>query len=204
MVELTRRSPLSHRSPLLTPDCTCCIGERPFLGKLVLRCDPADAAALEPVLGTALPHASPQTTATDELTVLWLGPDEWMIVTAPNAEADLAARIEEALAGKPHQVVAVSDYYTVIEIGGSHAREALAKLTALDMHERAFKEGEVRGTVFAKAQAVIHMRSGTPKPAFDLYIRWSMADYLWCLLADAGHEFGMRTEQPIGGERLVI
>jgi hypothetical protein len=39
---------------------------------------------------------------------------------------------------------------------------------------------------------------------FRLLIRWSMADYLWCLLADAGREWGMPAEVPVKGERLTI
>jgi sarcosine oxidase subunit gamma len=31
-----------------------------------------------------------------------------------------------------------------------------------------------------------------------------MADYLWCLLAEAGREWGMPREVPVKGERLTI
>jgi sarcosine oxidase subunit gamma len=40
-------------------------------------------------------------------------------------------------------------------------------------------------------------------PAFRIFIRWSMADYLWCALADAGREWGVPEQQPAKGEQLV-
>jgi hypothetical protein len=31
-----------------------------------------------------------------------------------------------------------------------------------------------------------------------------MADYLWCLIADAAREFGTPEQRPVEGERLTI
>ena len=68
-----------------------------------------------------------------------------------------------------HQLVDVSDYYTIIEVAGPKAREALMKLTTLDLHPRAFKPGMVTGSVFGRANAMIWLplddaarRTGVP------------------------------------------
>ncbi len=203
MTDPRRRSPLAERDTIASPDGTYALVERPFLAKLILRVDPKRAAkAVKSAFGSDLPSAS-QTATAEGVTLLWLGPDEWMIVGDPVTETALTEKLAAALGDTPHQIAAVSDYYTTVSVSGARARDALSKLTTLDLHERSFKSGEVRGSVFAKAAAVLHMTGDGP-PSFDLHIRASMADYLWCLLAVAGREYGMPQEQPRGGERIVI
>ena len=203
MADDRRRSPLAHRRPLQAEDGAFGLAERPLLAKLILRVDPeTGGAAVEKALGIALPAASKIATSGD-VSLLWLGPDEWMVVGAPEAEADLAGRLEDALSGTPHQVARVSDYYTTIAISGTGARQALSKLTTLDLHPTAFKPGEVRGSNFAKAVAVLALPEGETE-TFELHIRASMADYLWCLLTRSGREFGIAQDVPRSGERLVV
>lgn len=204
MADPRSRSPLAHRMPIATEDGSYGIAERAFLGKLILRIDPAaGAVAVKAVLGVDLPGAC-QSAVSLDATLLWLGPDEWMITCAPDTEGAIAEKLEAALGAVPHQIVRVSDYYTTIAVSGARARDALAKLTTLDLHPRAFKPGEVRGSTFAKSVAVLNLKSDNPAPDFDLHIRASMADYLWCLLAVAGKEYGLAPQSPRGGERLVI
>ena len=202
-----RRSPLSHRAPIDGEGGAIRIAERPFLGKFVLRVDPKEAAdLLLGAVGMSLPTA-PLTTATAaDLALLWLGPDEWMLVT-PAEQAAAFVDAENALAGVHHQLVAVGDYYTVIEISGSGARAALMKLTTLDLHPRAFAAGIVAGAMFGRTQATLWQMaddSADGGPLFRLIVRWSMADYLWCLVANAAREFGVPEQPPVGGETLTI
>jgi len=206
MTSAQRRSPLHDRAPLANEGGTVRLEERRFLGKLILRgrAGPMDEAVAG-LAGAGLPKASPNTAASDAATLLWLSPDEWMVVTEPGAEATLAAGLEEALAGVHHQIADVTDYYTVLRLAGTASCEILMKLTTLDMHERAFKPGEVRGTMLMHCQAVLYMRPETGDgPSFDIFVRWSMADYLWCLIAECGVEFGLPAQKPVTGERLVI
>jgi sarcosine oxidase subunit gamma len=124
----------------------------------------------------------------------------------PAGEAEQRSAVaRSALAGLHHQLVSVTDYYTIIEVAGPRAREALMKLTSLDLHPRAFTPGMVTGSVFGRANAMIWLPfSDTGGDAFRLFIRWSMADYLWCAVADAGREWGVPEQMPIKGERLTI
>ena len=81
------------------------------------------------------------------------------------------------------------------------------KLTTLDLHPRAFRAGMVTGSVFGRANATIWQPlddAAEGGPAFRLFIRWSMADYLWCLIADAGREWGVPEQVPVKGEVLTI
>jgi heterotetrameric sarcosine oxidase gamma subunit len=201
-----QRSPLTHRKPLSGTNGAVRIAELPFLGKLILRADPEAAAErLRAALGLGLPF-EPLTSATQgETSFLWLGPDEWMLTTAPGGAAEQAAKAGEALAGVHHQLVDVSDYYTAIEVAGPKARELLMKLTTLDVHRRAFHAGMVAGSVFGRANATLWLPlDKADEEAFRLFIRWSMADYLWCVVAEAGREWGVPEEEPIKGETLTI
>ena len=184
------------------------MAERPFLGKFILRADPT--VATDPLLaaiGLTLP-VEPLTSATvGDASMLWLGPDEWMLITVSEMANDVLSKARDALAGVHHQFVDVGDYYTVIEIAGPKAREVLMKLTTLDVHSRAFRKGMVAGSVFGHANAVLWQTDDDAAeggPTFRLIIRWSMADYLWCLLARAGREWDVPAEVPVKGEKLTI
>jgi sarcosine oxidase subunit gamma len=203
-----RRSPLAHRTAVEGEAKSVRIAERPFVGKFIVRADPGEAAGLlKGALGLDLPLAPLTSSTSGATTLLWMGPDEWMLVAGPVDAEALSTKARAALAGTHHQLVDVSDYYTVVELAGAKARELLMKLTTLDLHSRAFKAGMVTGSVFGRANATIWQTSDDAAPggpAFWLFIRWSMADYFWCLLADAGREWGVPEQTTVKGERLTV
>ena len=195
---LTRRSALAHRAPLSAPSGVAAMRERPFEGKLILRGAPGVVGdAVAGVLGTALPVDVLETANGTRGVTQWLGPDEWLIVTAPGTEAGLADELAKALTGKHTQVVDVSDYYTTIELSGVRAREMLMKIATVDLHPRVFKTGMGVTTNFGRTTAFARQ---IRDDAFDLVVRLSMADYLWRLLAEAGREWGMQRQTPKGGD----
>jgi sarcosine oxidase subunit gamma len=202
-----RRSPLQHRVPLEAAGALR-MAEQPFLGKFVIRGEPrAVDARIRQAFGLGVPFDPLTVSAARETAILWLGPDEWMVVTAAAEAEERGARLARALAGAHHQIATVSDYYTIIEIAGPRAREALMKLTTLDLHPRAFKAGMVAGSNFGRTLAILwQVRDDAAEggPLFRLIVRWSMADYLWCLVARAGREWGLPVEIPVGGEKLTI
>jgi len=203
-----RLSPLHHRTEIRGENGAVRIAEIPFLGKFILRADPQQAVEpLRAALGLGLPFEPLTSSTLRESAFLWMGPDEWMMVTAPDKAADRSRTARDALADIRYQLVEVSDYYTIIEVAGRQARPLLMKLTTLDLHPRAFRAGMVAGTMFGRANAMIwQFRSDADDdgPIFRLFIRWSMADYLWCLIADAGREWGVLEQSPLKGERLTI
>jgi heterotetrameric sarcosine oxidase gamma subunit len=201
-----RRSPLSARAPIEARRGAVHLGEMPFIGKHVLRIDPKTAATpVKKATGLDLPKEPMSSSVADEAALLWLGPDEWMLVTPPDDAGAMAAKLAEALASKHHQLVDVGDYYTAIDVHGLKARDLLMKLTVLDIYPRAFAAGQVTGTNFGHANATLWLVSDIDGDAtFRLFVRWSHADYLWCLLADAGLEWGMPEQRPVSGEKLVI
>ena len=203
-----RLSPLWHRTALEAPGTAVRVCELPFLGNYILRADPHEAVEpLRTALGLRLPFDAMTSSTAGETSFLWMGPDEWMLVTTPDEAIALVGKARAALAGIHHQLTDVSDNHTAIEVAGPNARELLMKLTTVDLHPRAFRPGMVAGSIFGRANAIVWELAEAEDPGaprFHLFIRWSMADYLWCLLANAGREWGLPEQAAIKGERLTI
>ena len=199
MPEPFRRSPLSHRSAAEAPGGYVRLFEIPFVPKHILRVDSrVGAESVREALGLDLPPPL-SSERRGETAALWLGPDEWLLVGLPAADA-----LQRALAGTHHSLVEVGDYYTIVEVAGPRARELLMKLTTLDLHPRVFTAGRVAGSLFGRANAWLWLvREEANGPVFQLFVRWSLADYLWCTLGEAGREWGLPRQTPVQGERML-
>jgi heterotetrameric sarcosine oxidase gamma subunit len=201
-----RRSPLAHRDAIEAPEGDLTLAERPFEAKLILRAEAEVASLAAGALELDLPEACRFVEGGGVL-LGWLSPDEFLIAGKVDGERELAGRIGAALEGTHHLISNVTDYYTTLAYAGPRAREGLMKLSTLDLHPRGFAPGDLKGSVFMHANAWLAQRRGDDDeggPAFDLIVRWTFADYLWCALAHSGREWGLPEQTPVGGERLVI
>jgi len=191
-----RRSPLAHKSLTARaaeahPDAGVRLGESTYRCQIDLRGNPADPAftgAVARVLGTEPPPTANRVATGNGLAVLWLGPDEWLIVGPPGREKDLAAELRQALAGQHAAVVDVSESRTVIVVAGRNARDLLQKGTPLDLHPRVFETGHCAQTALSKANVILHQIDASPR--YDVYVHNSFADYLWNWLERAAGEYG--------------
>src|SRR5271154_6698566 len=159
----------------------------PSLVLLDLRGDPGDpafVAAVEGVLGAA-PPTTPNTVAAGAgASLLWLGPDQWLMVALAS---DIAWRLETALGELHHSVCDVSAGRHVLELAGPEARTVLAKGMGLDLHVRAFKPGSCAQTALARVPVVLQQLDETPR--YRLYVRRSFAPYIVAWLTAAMREF---------------
>lgn len=159
--------------------------------------DEGFTGALRGVLDLDLPTAPNTVVSSGAVSVLWLGPDEWLAVqhdVTPETETDLAGRLREALAGQHVSVVEVGEQYCCIAVAGEKAREVIVKGCPLDLHPRAFGgTGHCAQTHLSKAAILLHQVDDAPR--FHLYVRRSFADYLWRWLEDAGREYGVAVIQ---------
>lgn len=190
MAELTRTSPLAHYADRFAECRTTALGlaEIPFATQLTLRLDPASIAARQAarVLGGPLPYEPNTTRRYGRLDVLWLGPDEWLVVTSNPGSSGLEAALREAFAEHHATVVDVSAQRTIIEIGGPAARAVLAKGCALDLHASAFGPGTCAQTLTAGTQVIL--LAVRDEPRLWLFVRASFADHLAAWLLDASLE----------------
>jgi sarcosine oxidase subunit gamma len=117
----------------------------------------------------------------------WQAFDEWLILTADDAQDSLLERLREALVGHHAALTDVSDLHVVFEIAGPSSRELLAKGCALDLHPREFKTGSCAPTAFARVRATLLQLDDAPR--FRLFVERSYAQYVWDWLVDAAVEF---------------
>jgi sarcosine oxidase subunit gamma len=189
---MLRRSPLAGRARELmeravTGERHVGVSEWPFITMVSLRVDPASPAAdaIEGVLGTALPRSAGEVTGDGHHSVLWQGPDEWLVVSQLPAEA-LLADLEDGVAGAHAAVVDVSANRTVLELTGAAARAVLQKGCPLDLHRRAFGPGRAVSTTLARVPLVLWQ---VGPDSYRLLPRSSFADYVARWLLDAAQEF---------------
>ena len=187
------RFTLPLERPPVSPTNGLILAELAVPGQINLRGRPSDTAFLAAagsVLDCRLP-VSPNTVQTaGDLTVLWLGPDEWLVLTAPGAEAAIIARLREALAGIHAAVTDVSGNLARLRLAGNHARDVLAKGCSLDLHPRRFQPGQCAQTLILRCGIILHQIDD--RPSYDLLPRRSFAEYLWMWLCDAMAEYGGR------------
>ena len=144
-------------------------------------------ARLTAVIGAHPPTEPNTAVVSDDGTrhVLWLGPDEWLILGEPGTAPALERALREAIGDGHGAVVDVSANRTTLSVSGPRARELLAFGCALDLDERRFKPGMCAQTLLARANVIIVPVGPAVEPAFRLLVRPSFAAYLAAWLTDA-------------------
>ncbi|MEV4311448.1 sarcosine oxidase subunit gamma family protein [Actinocrispum sp. NPDC049592] len=162
-----RRSPLADY-----PGIT----ELPFLTMVNVRVAPtsAAAAAISARLGGPLPVVPGSVVDAGTRHILWLGPDEWLVVGPPD-DSGLAALLDEPGAS----IVDVSANRTTIEVD---SRDLLEHGCTLDLHPRAFHAGRCAQTMLARTQVILWQTDDAP--VYRLLVRGSFARYLADWLTD--------------------
>jgi sarcosine oxidase subunit gamma len=189
-----RASPLGDFPPTVVLDrneAGVIFTERAFCGHINLRGNPDDAVFLAMVqrcIGTPLPTQPNTVSASASVTALWLGPDEWLLITPAGAEYQYLAALSTALEGLRFAATNITDGQTIIHLYGGRAIDVLRKGCSLDLHPRVFKPGSCAQTLIAKAGVLI--RYVDQAPSFDLIVRRSFAEYLALWLKDAATEYG--------------
>lgn len=183
---------LAARAVQARGDTGIVVRERAFLGHVNVRGsadDPRFPAGVARALGIGPPLAPNTVSEAQGNTVYWLGPDEWLLVTAGERRAIAEDELRNALAGVRAAVTDISGGQTVIVLQGAQARELLAKGCPLDLHPRVLDVGQCAQSHLAKVPILI--RPLDREPSFEIIVRRSFADYFWSWLEDAAAEYGL-------------
>ncbi|WP_114285335.1 sarcosine oxidase subunit gamma [Candidatus Halocynthiibacter alkanivorans] len=169
------------------------IKEAGLRGMISVRGDFAAASftkAVSALTGADFPAVNEAKFAGD-YAILWMSPDELLILCAyENAQAD-ADKLAADLAGEHALVANVSDARALFAMSGELLREALMKLTPANVSEDAFKPGQVRRTRLAQAAAAVWMLEDG---SVEIMCFRSVGDYMFKLLCNAanpGAELGL-------------
>ncbi len=171
------------------------IMEVSYKGQICVRLDPSNKKILdltEKALGLLLPIKANTTTRKGKKTALWLGPNEWLIIT--EQPENLHKKLTKMLKDHHVSVLIVTDSRTTISVSGKHARDVLKKGCGLDLHPNTFGPGDCAQTAFASTQVLIHQTSetkGTKYATYHISVNRSFAEYVWAWLEDAAQEYGV-------------
>jgi len=189
-VELQRTGPLHGWAERFAelPDEVQIVAE-PFVAMSDLRLDatgPAAAAVAEH-LGVTLPTTPSTWVHGHTVTVIWLGPDEWLVTSPFLAAEALEAGLRRAVGGAG-AVIDVSAQRTTLRLRGAHVREVLATGCAIDLHPRSFPAGSAVQTTLGLAGVVLLALDDTVSH-YQVLVRSSFARYLASWLLDAATEY---------------
>ncbi len=164
--------------------------ECPPRGRIDLRGDPADrafATGVSSVLGLEPPPTPNTSRSGAESFILWLGPDQWLIEVAHEAQTGIANTLESALSALHASVAIVGDGYATLSLAGKRAADVLAKGMTLDLDPDRFLPGCCARSLLAKVPVLLH------RPGDDLFyevtVARSYSDYAWRWLDDAALEY---------------
>ena len=142
------------------------------------------------ILGIILPNDACGTSKKEKITSLWLGPDEWLIVSndeiskeTNNYELEhlLFDEISKTNLGA---VTNVTDHFTIFSLSGSNIYEVLSKGSPFDFESKNFGDNKVVQTILNHVDVTIHKKS---ENNVDLYVRRSFANYLWDWIKDSAN-----------------
>jgi sarcosine oxidase subunit gamma len=177
----TRRSVLSRHHG---GSASVRITVAPPATRVALRAPQESLAALSSALGVTIPNAPKTSGSKAGRSVLWLGPDEWLVIDENGA--NLMALL--AGSGVVHSATDVSHRNVGIVVSGPGAELTLSSGCPQDVSLQAFPVGACTRTLFGKAEIVIYRAEDD---TFRVECWRSFADFVFGLLAegaeDAGH-----------------
>ena len=184
LVEITADQPIVDLASIK-------ITEKPFCSHYILRGLVSDSTftdAVKTILDIELPVVANTVIEKDGLSVLWMSPDQWLLLTE---NQDMQAKVS-MLSGALEDVFAsindVSGGQTVVNIKGDKALKVINKGTTFDVHPSVFGPGQCAQTVFAKMNVLIFPKQ-EDNLAVDLIVRRSFADFLGRWLINACVEY---------------
>ncbi len=193
MLKPYMQSPLHHfdlpsKAKKQNSSCGIWANEMPLLGYVSIRGDVKNALfvdAVAKVTGLALPVKPCSFTQGENGTLLWVSPDEWLLVCNKANVTNVIKSLEAALANEFFQVVDNSGGFTQIYLSGKEHVTALRHMGVYDFES--VVPGKVVGTLCGKAPINVYR---TSEDGLFVIFRRSFADYFWRLLNKAARPYG--------------
>ncbi len=163
------------------------VRELAHLGKLNIRGGKALAAGIKTHTGCLFPPEANMVNSAGARHVVWLGPDETLLLCEAGKEEDLHRLLHAEFKGRHYAVTNVTDSLCALQLDGPATRRVLAKGCALDLHPSAFTTGQCAQTLVSHAAVTL---IATDEDSFLLICRTSFAPYVLDWLQDAALEYG--------------
>ena len=134
-----------------------------------------------------IPPTDPNTSSGNEnLNILWLSPDEWMLysnnkinlIEANNLENNLFNEISKAKIGS---VTNITDHWIMINIKGDKVFELLSSGSPFNFNKFKDSKGVVAQTLLNHVDVIIHNKNIND---LNLFVRRSFSNHLWSWIND--------------------
>lgn len=151
----------------------------PAAERLSVRASSEAREALSAALGVELPWQRKTAATAANLSALWLGPDEWLVIG--EAGSGLPSRLS-GVEGHLFSAVDISHRNTALSLEGALAATVLASGCPQDLSLTAFPVGACSRTVLAKSEIVLWREA---KHRFRVECWRSFSDYVWNYCVEA-------------------
>ena len=148
--------------------------------RLNLRGDEAACRAAAEIVGLPLPEALRASTR-EGRSLLWQGPDEFLIHAGDDERIALFASLETSLAKHHYALVDISHRDIGFTLEGREVEALLCSAMMLDLNEQAFPVGMTTRTLFGKAEMTLWRQAPT---RFLIETGRSYANYVVDLLRE--------------------
>ena len=148
------------------------------------------ASKVGKILGMILPKEPCSTSTKEKITCMWLGPNEWLLVsnetvTKESNDYELEQLLFDDISKTNlGSVTNVSDHYTIFKLTGSNIFEVLSKGCPFDFNSESFGGNKVVQTILNHVDVTIHRKT---KNEINIYVRRSFSQYLWEWIKDSAN-----------------
>ena len=149
--------------------------------RINLRAPSASLEALSGALGVTIPTKPKTSASSNGRHVLWIGPDEWLVIDENGADLMAIATGTGVL----HSATDVSHRNTAIIVSGPKAAEAINGSCPQDLSLSVFPVGGASRTLLGKAEVVLYR---TAEDTFRVEVWRSFATFAFGMLDEAAKD----------------
>ena len=162
------------------------IQELPYVDKINLRLDPNNndyMSICSKILGAVLPIKPNTYVQNEKVKIIWLGPDEWMVIS--DQENELFIKLNNELGDLEASVTDVSENRTIIRLSGKKIITLLPKFLVLDLEKNLGTKSSCAQTLFVKVPILLLRNNDNNQiPEIDIFTNRSHANYIYNLIVD--------------------
>ena len=134
-----------------------------------------------------IPPTDPNTSSgNDNLNILWLSPDEWLLYSNNKTDINNSNELENNLYNsiskvKIGSVTNVSDHWVMINMKGDKIFELLSSGCPFNFNKFKNNKGAVTQTLINHIDVIIHNKNNND---LNIFVRRSFSDHLWLWMND--------------------
>ena len=164
------------------------IKERDLVGKINLRGKSNDKEFMKnvgSVLDLLLPIEPNVRVSNNNINIIWLSPNEWLIETPKAEKQKILTLLQSTLNPQKTAITDVSFNRTVLRLEGNHVFTLLSKYMVINLEEVLKTNYNVAQTIFIKIPVLlIRNNSDSETTSIDIHLNRSHVKYVYELLID--------------------